>query len=52
MKSSSNTLRAVGPGVGSREVVGASESVGVTDGARETEGDELGFNEGISESEG
>ena len=52
MKASSNTFRVVGPGVGSREVVGASEPVGVTDGGTETEGERLGFSDGIFESDG
>ena len=38
--------------MGSREVVGASELVGVTDGATETEGDRLGFSDGMFESDG
>ena len=52
MKTSPNTLRAVGPGVGSREVVGASETVGVTEGKKMTEGDKLGNPDGMWEFDG
>ena len=52
MKTSSNTLRAVGPGAGSREVVGNSEPVGVKEGTREAEGKRLGNTDGIDDIDG
>ena len=51
-KTSSKTMRAVGPDVGSGEVVGASENDGANDGAWETEGDRLGDFDGIIEFDG